>query len=612
MDVRTAEATAMSNPFELVTASKLSAADAVELWCDDKRVDRVKGKENCFINGHRGTGKSMLFRIRQHDCQILLNPNGAPDFVAVYLPVRDTEFITEEMELFQRDSQRNLVSESHFCVLITLQFVRLLQTHLDLVPAGCRVKFVELAAELYGRAFRFSTDAPRNISTASFEAFLAELSAALQDEQQRIFQYVGTRLYQQSTFNGPLFMFDTLLGPLADFMKDNTAKAVYVLVDDGDDLPESHTIVLNTWIARRHTSVVFKVSTMFGYKTFETRSRSAIQHPHDFFQFDIATRFLISDGPEDYVDLLRRICQKRLAVGRIETSPGVTSVDDFFPQDLDQKTSLAALADRLSREYEGRYTGRAVRDYVYRHLTSEYLKELNRRRSADSFVYSGFRTIALLSSGMVRDFIICAQRMYDNASRLKSGQITEIPPNVQSAVVRGYADEVLLDILNYKQKRSREATDDDWRAIHNLIAGLGNIYKAKMLSEDSERRVFSFAFQDEAGKDLERLLGWAVEEGYLMRGFISRKEGTGRRVLYVLTRRLAPAFNLDVSAYSGYLSFTSGAIRSLASTGPVREPKDAADQLALFEPVQVISSLANDSIDDASAWVPVSPEEVGL
>ena len=75
----------MANPFELLTASKLTAEDAISLWCDDNRLARVRGGENCFINGNRGTGKSMLFRILQSDCQKLLDPEGKRDFLAIYL-----------------------------------------------------------------------------------------------------------------------------------------------------------------------------------------------------------------------------------------------------------------------------------------------------------------------------------------------------------------------------------------------------------------------------------------------------------------------------------------------------------------------------------------------
>lgn len=64
---------------------------------------------------------------------------------------------------------------------------------------------------------------------------------------------------------------------------------------------------------------------------------------------------------------------------------------------------------------------------------------------------------------------------------------------------------------------------------------------------------------------LERL-ELAVGEGYLVRGFISKKEGIGRRYLYVLTRRVAPAYSLDVSAYSGYLSVEPHVVEGLANS----------------------------------------------
>lgn len=103
----------MNNPFELVTASKLTASEATELWCDDIRLNRVRGRESCFINGNRGTGKSMLFRVLQPDCQELLFPEKKPDFLSVYFPVRDSDFMIEELQFMQSNRQKSVLSESH-------------------------------------------------------------------------------------------------------------------------------------------------------------------------------------------------------------------------------------------------------------------------------------------------------------------------------------------------------------------------------------------------------------------------------------------------------------------------------------------------------------------
>ena len=543
----------MGNPFELVTASKLTAEEAIRLWCDDSRLDRVRGGESCFINGNRGTGKSMLFRILQSDCQQLLDPNGTRDFLSIYFAVRDSDLMVEELELMQEHRQKSALSESHLSLLIVRQlFVALTKTP-EVIPADRQDRLVETAKSCLQTEFEFSkVDVPQ-IEGGAFEDVLRRIVRVLGTETARLVSHVQRQLYEsEKGYEGPLFFFDSLLAPLADFFLDEVGIHLFVLVDDGDDLPMSHTVVLNSWIARRRSSIVFKVSTMYGYKTFTTRSGSRIQQPHDFIEYDIATRFL-EDDSKDYVDLVRQICIKRLKqAGVCEDAGEAVAPEDFFPRDEPQEKRLADTRARLTKEYGERYSGRAIRDNVYRHLTSEYMKELNQRRALGSYRYSGFRTLAVLSGGLVRDFIICAQRMYDDGSRVGSEPIKAIPPSIQNEVVRNRADAVLLEIEDARRKRA--GCEEDWLAVGRLIAGLGATFKKKILSDDSERRVFSFAFQSRPKTRLLRLLNLAVGEGYLVRGFISKKEGIGRRHLYVLTRRLAPAFSLDVSAYSGYLS----------------------------------------------------------
>ena len=560
----------MANPFELVTASKLTAEDAISLWCDDSRLDRVRGGESCFINGNRGTGKSMLFRILQSDCQELLDPKGKRNFLSIYFAVRDSDLMVEELELMQTHRQKSALSESHMSLLVVRQlFIALTKTP-EVVPIDCWDELLKLAVNRVRTAFDFSTAVSPQIEGDSFEVVLRRIIEVLDVETARLVNHVQRQLYEpERGYEGPLFFFDSLLAPLADFFWERVKFCLFVLVDDGDDLPLSHTVVLNSWIARRRNSVVFKVSTMYSYKTYETRSGSRIQQPHDFIDYDIATRFL-EDDSEDYVGLLRQICTKRLKqAGVCDDAGQVVDPDVFFPRDKTQEQCLVETRARLTKEYKERYSGRAVSDNVYRHLTSEYMKELNQRRALGSYRYAGFKTLAVLSGGLVRDFIICAQQMYDDASRNHHESIKVIPPNIQNEVVRKRADAVLSEIEDARQRRA--GSEEDWLAVGRLVAGLGATFKKKMLSDDSERRVFSFAFQSRPKDNLLRLLDLAVREGYLVRGFISKKEGIGRRYLYVLTRRVAPAFSLDVSAYSGYLSVEPRVVDRLAASDEVSD-----------------------------------------
>lgn len=585
-----------SNPFELVTASKLSAEEAVKLWCDDNRLNRVRGKESCFINGHRGTGKSMLFRILQHDCQRILNPDEIPNFLSIYCPVRDSEFMAEELEFFQSDAQKHIVSESHFCLLIFEILMSMLRKEPNLVPEGKQDMFLALAQNKIRSAYAYSIDSPPSFSCSSTaHERIAEMASFIENERVRVVNYICLRFYnQQEAYNGPLFLFDTLLAPIADFFADEVGQSLYILIDDGDDLPRSHTVVLNSWIARRRGSTVFKVSTMYGYKTYETKSKSAIQQSHDFLRYEITTRFM-SNSSEDYIDLLKQICIKRLNQSQIAANERSLDPYEFFPEDANQKERLEQLRAELTEKYEELYEGRSIGDKVYRHLTSEYMKQLRKSRSTDTYSYAGFHTLALLSGGMVRDFIICALKMYDEAAR-ETDQVVEIPPAIQNNTVRTHADLILQEIGDSREKREREGAD--WKKIRNMIEGLGNLFKNKMFSNDSERRVFSFALQQDPDSETQRLLELAVGEGYLMEGFISRKEGTGRRTLYVLTRRLAPLFNLDVSAYSGYLSLEPSILMKFANDGPDRQHLENAASSKQYD---LFDNRSTESSDDS--WI---------
>ena len=80
----------------------------------------------------------------------------------------------------------------------------------------------------------------------------------------------------------------------------------------------------------------------------------------------------------------------------------------------------------------------------------------------------------------------------------------------------------------------------------------------------TQRRVFSFYLSDQPTDRLQRLLNLGVRYGYLYKDSITRKEGRGRAVLYVLTRRLAPAFRLDPIGFSNHLSVTNDYLLGLS------------------------------------------------
>jgi hypothetical protein len=93
--------------------------------------------------------------------------------------------------------------------------------------------------------------------------------------------------------------------------------------------------------------------------------------------------------------------------------------------------------------------------------------------------------------------------------------------------------------------------------LNNLLRGLGGLFHMKLISQDSERRIFSIALSDAPPEELTRLLRRGVQMGFFHEKTIGNKEGTGRAPLFVLSRRLAPYFTLDPSGFAGYQFITS-------------------------------------------------------
>ena len=97
--------------------------------------------------------------------------------------------------------------------------------------------------------------------------------------------------------------------------------------------------------------------------------------------------------------------------------------------------------------------------------------------------------------------------------------------------------------------------------LRNLIHALGGAFHEILISDKSERRVFSVAFSDAPDRDVLMVLKLGVQYGYLHEASIGNKEGTGRTRMFVLSRRLAPFFMLDPTGFAGYKFVTNAAIK---------------------------------------------------
>lgn len=186
--------------------------------------------------------------------------------------------------------------------------------------------------------------------------------------------------------------------------------------------------------------------------------------------------------------------------------------------------------------------------------------------------YNGnnFDMLVSISSGVVRHFLTPAAKMFNSQLRdlkinsldAKPSDVKFIEPSIQNEEIRDYSVKQLFDEYDkYKLDKVQIARDEKYLTkitkLKNLIDGIGGLFSEYICSDRSERKLFSFAISGEIDLELQDVIELGVRLGYFHKSTIGKKNGTGKTILYILSRILAPHFLLDPSSFAGYKFFTS-------------------------------------------------------
>ena len=142
-----------------------------------------------------------------------------------------------------------------------------------------------------------------------------------------------------------------------------------------------------------------------------------------------------------------------------------------------------------------------------------------------------------------------------------------IMTSIQDEIIKKYSDTFLTVEIDKIRKDANEQQQNIIKAekLYNLIDSLGELFHMILVSNSSERRVFSVALTDTPDEELREILDMGEQYGYLHKSTIGNKQGTGRDRLYILSRILAPHFKLDPTSFAGY-KFMKSEILKIALT----------------------------------------------
>ena len=550
----------INNPFAVFTPEGLTADRVVAIFSTEMPgLGNIENAGHAFVIGTRGSGKSILFRYLEPDCQRLVTAKALNElpFLSLYVSFRETQAQITELARFENHHGEVFFNEHLLVLAIGAQVVLRLLRNNDIATD----ELSPLARELHDELSKLLSGDDASPSVNVGEALNA-MAARLQAAYRSAIQYVRKHGFMSETlaYNGELYGFDDLLLPLMDFLRAALripdSSPILLLLDDADSLTETQTRIINSWVARRLSSrCSLKIAAQItAYKTMVTVYNTRIEAPHDYQEINLSDATSRA-SEKAYRSRIAGIVQRRLSAVGI-----VKSVDKYFPEDNRQRIEIEREERRLVAEWEaGRGRGYRARDDAYRYARPNYIAKLGGdRKSRSTYSYSGFDQLVHISSGVTRFFLEAAADMYSKSVALAprgNKKVEEIEPRVQNEVVREHASRQMIVDLKDLERDVQRLKGDPQQAVQlsDLIKGLGSLFESALIDESAaERKLFSFALSEEPTREIEDVLRLGVRYGYLFQGVIGRKEGTGRAPLFILSRRLAPLYNLDPMGFSAY------------------------------------------------------------
>ncbi|MBL7103271.1 MAG: hypothetical protein ISS18_02990 [Bacteroidales bacterium] len=568
----------MDNPFEFKYPDEINPKDVMDLFVPVfGEYYNVPKSGHTFINGARGSGKSMMFRYMKPDCQILINSEGKTlkrkrnikslDYFGIYIPIKKGQLNKTDIKLNDKHGEA-LLNEHymvlHFSIVI---FKELLNTNFQETIKNQNA-FLDFYNDSFCKLLKYAgyisqTEFTKEVTVRNILVHTIDLLKSLSSDFQHNYIHKLIGRSDPLPYNGPIFLYSEFLYEVLKkiqrlpFMPD---KPIYLLIDDADELSVVQRMILNSWVAMRTTTEVsLKISTQLKYRVFRTINESRIDTPHDYSEVNIND--IYTTQKDVYYKRIDEIVVKRLKKYKCE----ITDPTEYFPEDIQQannieKKRIQYIDDKKS---EG-FTEAQAYDYAYRYTIPDFIKELQGNRY--TYSYAGFRQLVNISSGNIREFIDFASEMYVNQqSTNNNNPVKCISHSIQDKEIKKVSDKKMESEFDKFREEAQNKRDMD--KLRNLLLGMGGLFRVILNSDTSERRVFSIALNDEPDEELRNILSLGIQHGYLQKSMIGNKYGTGKARLYILNRILAPHFGLDPTSFAGY-KFMNARILKKSLTNP--------------------------------------------
>ncbi len=537
------------NPFEYEAATKFTAEDVVEYYCEDYNYSRfVHSTRNVFLVGGRGVGKTMTLRYYSLPAEVIKRPkNPSLDVCCIYVPCQNPLTHKAEYELYD-NAIHSALSEHNLVVQIMFSIA----TELDAVAE--RIKSAESEKRIR-EIFSYLLGMEIPTLGNGIWGRRGDLAMAIQQHSNKIEKAVNGG----NEISGDILSFNSGVRTLLSGIKlipqlSNTHFSL--MLDDVQHFNSRQIELINSWISYRdNTDFSFKIATTdASYPTYHTSAGQSILEGHDYIRINMECPH--QNKRSEFGKLARDIIERRLRKVGIKS----TTLEDFFPCNPDFEKNLDAIKKTVEAEAIEKYPPsenkgkeeenkrkKKIEDHIYKYSRPRLFQSFHPKRNIPP--YSGLETIVRLSTGVVRYLLEPCYWMYDAALSESDGKSIPncISPIIQSAVIRRLSERK-WDWLKEGLKQTEVCSEEEAKYVYQLLDKLAVYFSDRLLHHKSEPGALSFIITEQnssAMKQLQPILDIAREAQVLYTFTSSARERSERTTRYMFNRILCPVRKLD-------------------------------------------------------------------
>jgi hypothetical protein len=479
------------NPFNLSRAEDFNHNynKIARLFQDTPEWENIRSRtENIFIEGGRGTGKSMLLRrltaqtsiaAAKLETKISNYEDLGIDYYGVYVKLTRGYYDQFEPDDNMNKDISSLMAQHELNLEILDAFVDSLQWMIkEQVLPQINNNQLTIIKEL-NRLFPNAPDV---------NSFNDLRNVVFRFEQNQILKYCRDIMFNNVVkYEGSAIESGNFIRSLSQIFRNNIFPdheiRLFLLLDEFESLTSIQQASVNTVIKMRLPDISIKVAVRKGgRKTMDTFTPGdPIQIPRDyteiFLDYDIKSKH--------YQDLLLGISEKRLEAAGYKdkdlrhylfiNEKTVEASNEEIEQELNSIwQSGKRLNPELNEEFRKKYRTAAI----YRIL-------IGRRK-----LYAGFPQFVILSSGIVSNFIELCKYSFFLALKNKQDleEIQKIPEDVQTEAVYMVSQRLLYMIEANVPKVGS--------ILYRLVNDLGSILRTRLLNHPSEPEANRLSIRD--------------------------------------------------------------------------------------------------------------------